>query len=291
MKKHLTFPIILGVLATFMVIACNKKETVEVDNETQSSVDNAIAEQEYMAVIPAVQAHAINTKGTGAQGGRSANTRCDTLTLISGDTLWGTANHIDPTYTMNISNNACAQTLADGRFRLGALSIRLTGKVRTPGSKMIIKMINYRAALVSYKCDSFVVTTLASGSNFNKFNARLVNGICQTANWTIKYSFDRTTTFYPSGNGSSDPVTYMYGTASGTNRQGLNFSMSIPEISPLVKYSSCQYISSGIMALTPEGFATRTIDYGYSISPAVYGGCDEDASFTVNGNTVAFKLK
>lgn len=291
MKINITFPFVLSIAIVSFFVSCNKKETVEVDNETQSSVDNAIAEQEYMAVIPAVQSHAINTKGTGAQGGKSANTRCDTLTLISGDTLWGTPGHIDPTYTMNISNNACAQTLADGRFRQGLLSVRLTGKVRTPGSKMIIKMINYRAALVSYKCDSIVVTTVEAGSNFNKFNVRLVNGICQTNNWVIRYSFDRTTTFYPQGNSSSDPVTYIYGTASGTNRQGRNFSMSIPEISPLVKYSSCEYISSGIMLLTPDGFATRTIDYGYSISPAVYGGCDEDASFTVNGNTVAFKLK
>jgi hypothetical protein len=244
-----------------------------------------------MSIVPTVNSVAINTKGTGGQASKMASLPCDTLTLVKGDTLWGTPNHIDPTYTMSISNNACDLIMPDGRFRTGHLSVRLTGKIRTPGSKMIIKMIDYRAALVSYKCDSMVVTTLESPSNYNKFNVKLVNGVCQNANWTIKYALDRTITFYPNGNGTADPVTYIYGTSTGNNRQGRDFSVSIPEISPLVKYESCQYISSGIMDLTPSGFAKRTIDFGYSISPAVYGGCDEDASFTVNGNTVAFKLK
>jgi hypothetical protein len=58
-----------------------------------------------------------------------------------------------------------------------------------------------------------------------------------------------------------------------------------------VKHNSCEFISGGIMTLTPEGFETRTIDYGYSVSPNPANGCDEDASFNVNGNTIAFKLK
>lgn len=289
MKKYFLFFSVLGISSTLIFTACNKKEVVEVDNETQSAVDNAVAEQEYMSVAPTVQAHAINTKGTGAA--KSANLACDSLTLIGGDTLWGAPNHIDPTYTLNVSNTACALTMPDSRFRTGYLSIRLTGRIRIAGSAMIIKMINYRAAIVSYKCDSMVVTTLASGANYTKFNVKLVNGVCQNPNWTIKYKLDRTITSYPRGNGTADPVTYVYGTSSGVNRQNRAFTVAIPEISPLVKYKNCEYISSGILELTPEGFATRTIDYGYSISPAVYGGCDEDASFSINGNTVAFKLK
>lgn len=289
MRKILLSLTALSFTTLLILTACSKKETVEVDNETQSAVDNAIADQEYMAVVPTVQSHAINTKGTRAQG--KGYSTCDTLTLISGDTLWGTPGHVDPTYTLNISNQACAQTMPDGRFRLGALQIHLTDPVKTPGAMMIIKMLNYRAGLVTYNCDSMVVTTVELSPTVNKFNVKLVNGVCKNSNWTINYRLDRTITFYPKGNGSSDPVTYIYGTASGTNRQRRNFTVSIPEATPLVKYRSCEYISSGIMDLTPEGFATRSIDYGYSISPAVYGGCDEDASFTVNGNTVAFKLK
>lgn len=277
--------------SALLFAACNKKETVEVDNETQSAVDNAIADQEYMAVMPTVQSHAINTKGTGAQGSKGYS-RCDTLTLIAGDTLWGSPGHIDPTYTMNISNAACSMTMPDGRFRQGILWVHLTDPVRTVGSRMIIKMLNYRAGLVSYKCDSMVVTTVALSRDVQKFNIKLVNGVCQNNNWTITYALDRDITFYPNGTGNNpDAVTHIAGTASGVNRQSRKFSVYIPAATPLVKYRSCEYISSGVMELTPEGYATRTIDYGYSISPAPSGGCDEDASFAVNGNTVAFKLK
>lgn len=288
--KKIFLPLAGVLLASILLsTACSKKETVRVDNETQSAVDNAIAEQEYMAVVPTVQSHAINTKGTKAQGKGYAT--CDTLTLISGDTLWDQPGHVNPTYTMNISSQACAQTMPDGHVRQGALRVHLTGKIKTPGSMMIIKMLNYRAGLVSYKCDSLVVTTLELSPSINKFNVKLVNGVCQNSNWSINYRLDRTVTFYPKGNGSADPVTYIFGSAEGVNRHGRRFTVAVPEATPLVKFRSCRYISSGILDLTPEGFATRSIDYGYSISPAVYGGCDEDASYSVNGNTVAFKLK
>jgi hypothetical protein len=187
--------------------------------------------------------------------------------------------------------------MADGRFRTGALSIRLTGKIKNPGSKMIIKLLNYKAAGISYTCDSMVVTTVASNSLYTSFNIQLINGLCRSQNpnnpWDIKYTLNRTISLYPRGTSgtSSDPATFIYGTATGTNRNGRDFTVSIPQATPLVKLGSCQYISQGIMELTPQDFATRTIDFGYSISPAPYNGCDEDASFTVNNSTVAFKLK
>jgi hypothetical protein len=291
MKKLLVRGFVLCFSLTLLVSACNKKETVEVDNETQSAVDNAVAEQEFMSIVPAANSHAINTKGTGTQGKPSAPP-CDTLALISGDTLWGTTGHVDPTYTMNVSNSACNLTLPDGRTRIGSLSIRLTGKIKLSGSQMIIKMIGYRAAGIAYSCDSLVVTTVTTNPNYNTFNVKLVNGVCKSlASWTINYSLDRTITFYPNGNASSDPVTYIYGTSNGKNREGRAFEVVIPQTSALTKYQSCQYISAGVLQLTPKDFATRTIDYGYSIAPAQAGGCDEDASFSVNGNTVAFKLK
>lgn len=285
----------LSLLIVLFFTACHKEEKVEVDNETQSAVDNAVADQEYMAVVPATNAHAINTKGVGGQGRVAA--RCDTLTKISGDTLWGQPGHVDPTYTMNISNNACALTMADGRFRNGALLVRLTGKIKVPGSKMIIKMLNYKAGGVGYACDSMVVTTLASTSLYASFNVILYKGVCTSQNpnnpWTIKYALNRTITLYPHGLDGlgNDNETHVYGTSSGTNRANRDFTVDIPQGSPLVKKGSCEFISSGVMSLTPDGFATRTIDFGYSISPAPSGGCDEDASFTVNGSTVAFKLK
>ena len=294
MRKSLQI-VLFSSLVVFLAGSCHKEEKVEVDNETQSAVDNAIADQEYMSVTPAVNNHAINTKGVGPVTRVAA--RCDSLTKISGDTLWGTPGHVDPTYTMNISNSGCSFTMPDGRFRNGALSVRLTGKIRDAGSKMIIKMLDYKADGVKYDCDSMVVETMETTGLYVKFNVQLLNGVCTGQNpnnpWTIKYSLNRTVTLYPRGTDGlgNDPTTMVYGTSSGINRAGRAFSVNIPSATPLVKKGSCEFISNGIMELTPQDFATRSIDFGYSISPAPYGGCDENASFTVNGNTVAFKLK
>jgi len=291
MKNPIKAVAALGLTAILFFTACHKDEKVEVDNETQSAVDNALADQEYMAVAPTVQSHAINTKGTGTQNKILAP--CDSLTKISGDTLWGTPNHVDPTYTMSISKSDCALTMPDGRARSGHVQVKLSGKIKDAGSKMLIKFKDYRAGGISYHCDSMVVTTIVSNTIVSQFNIRLFGGNCQNNNnWTINYIFDRTISFYPRGVApSTEPVTFIYGTASGKNRKGRNFTVNIPEATPLVKFGSCEFISGGVLTLTPEGFVARTVNYGYSISPNPANGCDEDAAFTVNGNTIAFKLK
>lgn len=287
MKKSINFIAIAGFAAVLVFSGCRKKETVEVDNETQSAVDNAVADQEFMAVVPVVNNHAINTKGAGANVGRGSAAPCDVLTQVSGDTLaLGTSNYTAyPTYTLDVSNT-CTLTMPDGKAgRQGTLWIRLTDKIKNPGAQMYIKMLNYKTGNITYSCDSFVVTTLTCTPLYTKFNVKLIKGSCQTASWTINYESDRTFTHYYKGNPSgTDPVTEVFGNSSGTNRQGRAFTVEIPEASPIVKHRSCQYIEKGVIKLTPKDFATRTIDFGN-------GACDEDATFTVNGNTVAFKLK
>lgn len=290
MRKTLQFISVLACAAILFSAGCKKKETTEVDNETQSAFDNAVADQEFSAIVPTTNNHAVNTKGTGAQIGKGV-LPCDTLSKISGDTLFGTIGHVDPVFELNLGGG-CGQSFTDGKVRTGKWQIRFTEKMKNPGAKMIIKLINFKANNITYKCDSIVVTTLAFSPTFVKFNYRLVKGVCSGAGWEIAYEADRTVTHYPKGNPSgTDPYTEVFGTANGTNRQGRKFTVVIPSGSPLVKYKACPYIQRGILTLTPDGFKERTIDYGYSISPNVAGGCDEDASFSVNGNTVAFKLK
>lgn len=283
MKNSLKVILSVSVIAGMIAFGCKKKEDVVVDNETQSAVDNAVADQEYASIVPTVNNHAINTKGTGAAGRLMAT--CDTLTKISGDTLWGGVGHIDPTYTLNVSNTSGCNAMPDTKLRQGTLSIRLTNRIKVPGAKMIIKMLNYKTGTIGYSCDSIVVTTVAFNASYTEFNIKLVNGVCQSPNWTIKYSSDRNVRHYSKGDpAGTDPVTMVWGTANGTNRQGRTFDVNIPQASPLVKHKSCQYIDKGIMSLTPQGFKERTVDFGN-------GTCDDDATFTVNGNTVAFKLR
>lgn len=277
-----------------MMSSCRKKETAEVDNENQSAIDNAVADQEYYAIVPTVNNFAVNTKGTGASGYKGAGLAapCDTLTKISGDTLWGFPGHqSDAVYKLDLGS-ICQNGFTDGKIRSGEWLIRFTGKLKNANSQMIIKLNNHKANGINYKCDSMVVTVLAFDPLFVKYKVELVKGVCSNPNWNITYKSTRFYTHYPKGNPiGTEPYSEVYGDAEGTNRVGRTFTVKIDQASPLTKYKGCQFIQKGIMELKPNGYNTRTIDFGYAIDPNPKGGCDDDATFTVNGNTVAFKLK
>jgi hypothetical protein len=182
---------------------------------------------------------------------------------------------------------ACANSFTDQKLRTGKWQILITGPLKLAGSQMIIKLLNHKASSISYACDSMVVTTVNSSTFATSYNVKLINGVCTGAAtpWVIKYSYNRTYTYYRVGNPANTlPVLECYGTANGVNRQGRAFSVNIPQTSPLIKHKACQFVDKGIMELTPDGFKTRTVDYGNGV-------CDDNATFTVNGSTVAFKLK
>ena len=284
--------IIFIVLCVFLIASCKKKE--KTDDETQSVVDNAICEQEFMQVQPTANSRAINTKGTGStakMAGTYSFTPCDTLKKISGDTNWAMGGHIDPIYEYDFS--ACPNINGDGTARSGKYRIRLTGPLKVAGSKMIIKLINYQInGSITYACDSMIITNISTvfsstvagtvPSSYS-FRVQVINGVCtSTAGWTIKYSSDKTISTNTNGTHMPfDDVITVNGNSSGTNRDGRTFTVNVNSI---VKRANCKWISSGTMELTPDGYKTRTVDYGN-------GNCDDDATYTVNGQTIAFKLK
>ena len=294
MKKVVKVVLVFAFASSLFFTGCHKKETVTVDNETQSSVDNAVADQEYMAIVPTVNSHAINTKGTGTAG-KLSSVPCDTLhwltrsaTLQTDTSLTSGNKYVVPqVFELNLTPNSfsCPNSFTDGKVRSGLWNIKIDGPIKIAGNHMILKLLNHVASGISYSCDSIMVTTISSSSLSSTFNIKLINGVCASPNWTIKYSFDRTFTTYAHGNpAGQDPVVQVYGTANGVNRVGKTFTVNIPTASPLVKHKACQFIDKGILELTPDGFKTRTVDFGN-------GTCDDDATFTVNGSTVAFKLK
>ncbi|MGE0567904.1 MAG: hypothetical protein AB7O73_08135 [Bacteroidia bacterium] len=285
----------LAICTAIIFSSCHKKETVEVDNETQSVIDNAVAEQEFFATVPAMHGVAIKTKGTGADKNRPLGTEaadCDSLKLISGDTLFGQMNHVPPTYEFDYTNATCTP-LPDAKIREGKIQMTLYGRVKEVGSRIKFVMIGYKAAnsdpnkKIDYICDSIVVKTVANDpvTKIREFNIKIYNGKCVGAggSWTTLYTADRNVRLNMDNN-----MVQIWGSSNGTNRQGRTFTVDVPAASPLTKWPSCQFISSGILKLTPQGFKTRTVDYS---SGTGQDNCDDDATFEVNGNTVAFKLK
>ncbi len=309
MKKSINIVLALVFSTTLFFVGCRKKETTEVDNETQSAVDNAVADQEYAAIVPAVNSHAINTKGAGANDRMMV--ACDSLNWLNRVSSYTTSTGVvypkadttllanntyssAPVYELDLAST-CSNSFTDGKVRTGKWFVRITGPLRIPNNQMILQLQSHKTidatpsktTTISYSCDNIVVTTLATSTvapTFTKYNVKLTNGICQTAAWTIKYNFDRTITTYPKGKTSTVPVTEVYGNANGVSREGRAFTVNIPQATQCIKHKACPFIDKGIIELTPDGFKTRTIDFGN-------GACDDDATYTVNGSTVAFKLK
>jgi hypothetical protein len=280
MKKISVLSAIVLASSIVLIYSC-KKETKEVDTETQSVVDNAICEQEFMQIQPTTNNMAIKTKGTGATRlatGSELMGGCDTLTYISGDTAFMGA---PPTFEFDYSN--CTLANVDGVIRTGKVRMTFVGKPKVVNSKTIIKLINYKINnAITYSCDSIVVTTLSNSIPTKSFRVQIIGGMCIGNGWTVKYNSDKTITVNTQSTVMlSDDVTTVTGTASGTNRNGKNFTVNVNSIE---KPANCRWITKGTVDVTPDGFSVRTVDFGN-------GNCDDDATFTVNGQTIAFKLK
>lgn len=286
MKNTSLFKILsIAIVSSSLVfISSCKKKTDEVDSETQSVVDNSICEQEFMQIQPTTNNLAINSKGTSAKkvmAGSAVVASCDTLTFLGGDSTYANAAN-PPKWEFNFGT--CTAANHDGVLRTGKILITFMGKPKTVGSKTIIKLVNYKVnGTITYACDSIVVTTNAQTTTTKSWRVEIINGVCTGSGWTIKYSSDKTITV----NNNSTPMvffddfTLVNGSSNGTNRDGRNFSVAINGIT---KYNNCKYISAGSLDLTPAGLSMRTVNYGS-------GTCDDDATYTVNGQTIAFKLK
>ncbi|MDI1353565.1 MAG: hypothetical protein PSX36_01515 [bacterium] len=263
-------------VTSLFIMACEKKESMEVDNETQSVVDYALVDQEIMAVFPAVFQHMARTPGAGAEA--KAGFVCDPFSYVSGDTVSFKPN---PVFSLDLSKTSCS--LPDGKTRSGKITVRLSGKFKLTGTSSVIKFENYSAAGLLYSCDSMVVLNKGSNTSFYSFGVKLLNGTCTGPSFKISYACDKTMAVYAVGDASATgPLASNYGSVQGTNRQGLPFLVNIT--TDIVKHNNCSYFEQGKMTIHPQGFKDRLVDFGN-------GTCDDQATFAVNENTVAFKLK
>lgn len=289
MKKKITLSFLLAVSSLFILNSCTKEDQ-EVDNETQSAVDNAVCEQQFMAIAPVV-----NEKGINEAGIKKIAASCGTWTILGaiGNT------------TITPSSNDTIDSNADGFYDNGPVTFEIDygtttgclafdslstkyGKIRITTAKrwsaynnpVTIDLLNYKINTVNYSAQ-IIITRLDSVTVTTQIN----NGHCTNGTWNIDYTGTKTIkqiAGYSTKNNEADDVISITGSSSGKNREGRNFTTNIT--SALIKKSTCKWMSSGTVDVTPDGFKTRTVDFGN-------GSCDDDATFTVNGQTISFKLK
>ncbi len=275
MKKNLSLSLIVIASAIITFDSCKKK--TEVDNETQSVVDNAICEQQFMSIQPVV-----NDKGITEKGIKRTTNACETFSIIAGDTTDAAGDKIydsgPVTFQIDYGTTGCVGS--DGVYRTGKINITTPKKWSAFNTQVTVDLISYKANNVTYtgqikisKPDSLTITT------------EVINGHCTDGTWNIDYACTKTlkqVAGYATKNIVADDEFSITGSSNGKNRESRVFTTNITH--PLIKKTSCKYITSGTLDLTPDGLKTRTVDFGN-------GTCDDDATFTLNGQTVSFKLK
>jgi hypothetical protein len=296
---------VLILAGSLMFTSCRKKDRVEEepDQETATANDNANMEN-ISADLDAMGGEAAET-GTVSQRGNGT----ELLSMAPGATVTGFGTS---TITVDFGAGVLGQ---DGRTRSGKIIYDLsqctpTSSVfyRNPGFKVIITSQNY---VVDQHSVTIVNKTIANTTPLSVNSQTVYSGVNLT--WSINSNISvvkpdgKTVTWTCSRTkeliNSNDPACYhgqlvpiswsmakvkLNGTASGTNAKGESYTVTAANLvrdftcSPNTNPKRHPFIS-GTIDYKPGSRPTRHVDYGN-------GGCDNNATVTVNGVTYAITL-
>jgi hypothetical protein len=262
----------VSAVAALTLNSCKKEEP---DTETQSAIDNSVCEGEFTGRMGIINSIAIKEQGV-----RSMRTPGQPMvSFVAVDTLDGFP------ITMYIDYGTGTVDPIDGKTRKGMVTAKFSDSWDSLGTTITVKLINYYvktatgANFVQYACDSIMI----GHPSATTFTNNIIGGKCVAASWNLEWAANRTLT-QTAGMGDTvltNDVFQFTGNAVGKTREGKNYTVNVT--SPVTKAMSCTWIQSGRIDLTPEGKATRTVDYGSGI-------CDDQATLTINGNTFAFTM-
>ncbi|HVI46896.1 MAG TPA: hypothetical protein VM802_18600 [Chitinophaga sp.] len=278
-------------LAT-LFFACKKEVTTDnaSNNETDNhTMDVAVHETKANAIyndLFDVAASAVNDQGVGGRKATNGNTQRDPVSCPS--TL---ISSVDPNIwpkTITVEyGDACLDKY--GITRSGKVYIKLSGLLLNKGS-MEITLENYRYNGIPVAGTTTItdVASLATGIQYTSTvsNGRISLGdtliLGYSSKKTVKQIEGAATPVNP-----ADDVFSIDGNASLTYEKGgpagAGMIATISTVTPLVKAWSCQWVSQGQLKIDFNK-VTGVIDYGK-------GGCDSNATITVNGKAKEITLK
>jgi hypothetical protein len=270
--KRLFLPLLLLGALSLTLNSCKKEET---DTETQSAVDNSICEGEFTRVMPTVNSFAISEGGVhrqGFQGLVRPASSCPVISVINPNQFPNTKLIID------YGTVGCVDT-SDGKTRKGKIEATFSESWDSTGTVVTINLVDYYVNNIKYEG-----TVTITRNSMYSYTIDVANGKCSNPNWVLTWESTRTFTQTGGTNTPLDPADDVFeasGSANGVNRDGKAYTVNITK--NLVKRQVCSWIESGTVELTPEGLATRTVDFGD-------GTCDNKATLTINGNTFSFTM-
>lgn len=279
---------IFVVLTCFILLgsvsSCKKRK---LNRSTTTSQDNAIAEMAFNDVFKVTE-DAIKEEGLEKSSGglSSMYNSCATVTLTPGigDTTF------PKTLTIDFGTSNC--TDAYGVSRRGKIIATTTGLYRDAGTVITITTQNYYVNDYKVEGTKTVTNNGQNSAGHTYFTINISNALITFPNGTDEVSYESTrirewvigenTNWFTDGlSGILDDEYDITGTASGINRDGRNYTMTIT--SPLRVAIICRYVKQGTVEIQPEDLYLRTVDFGN-------GACDSEATVEINGNVYNFNM-
>jgi hypothetical protein len=264
MKAPLKLTLMIAMLSALSFYSCKKDSAL--DNEMTSSEDMALSEATFDQVFKEVDDNATEA---GLKKG---------YPIITIDSL-------STPKTMNIDYGTTNFLCKDGNYRRGKILVSWTGRYRDVNTIITIGFDNFFQN--DNKVEGSKTINNKGRNNLDQLTYEIVvdGKITNTANEVITWKSTRTRTWTKGESTRTwlDDEYTISGEANGINRNGLSFTGKIT--SPLNIKLSCEWrIVAGVIEFTPEGKATRTIDYGN-------GSCDRLATVTVKDKTYTITLR
>ncbi|MFZ1686899.1 MAG: hypothetical protein WAU70_05745 [Flavobacteriales bacterium] len=254
-------------LAALSLAACRKDKDEPMNNEYTSAVDNSLGEALFNDVLQ--QADDAAKDG----GLRASLDACVDTVIID-------TNVMPHTLLIDFGSTNCVGT--DGRSRRGSILVTFTGAYREQGTVITITPQDYYVNDYHVQGTKTVTNMGLDQDGHTYFNVTVAGTITGPDNsWTSTHNATRVRTWLE-GEDTGNPFDDVYlinGSGNGVNRNGLPYTLAITQA--LRIEIGCPYIVSGTIAITPQDLAVRTVDFGN-------GGCDDDMSVTINGNTYYF---
>lgn len=256
----------MAVIAIALMMTSCKKNT-ELDTDLTSAEDQSNGEMVYDLVYKQVD-DAASDQGV-KKGG---------YPIITIDTV---ANPRTMTVYYGDVNYLCK----DGNYRRGTIMVSWTGKYRNSGTIINISFDKF------YQNDYHVegtksITNGGRNASGNLFFTIVVDGkVTGPDGLAHTWKSNRTRTWI-AGELTQNPLDDVYeisGNTSGVNRKGVGYNANITK--NLRVELGCEWrITSGVIEITPEGKAVRTVDFGN-------GACDRLVTVTINGKSRTFERR
>lgn len=269
MKFHALLPLAAAITLAFTSCKKDQAEPQTPSPDFTTAADHARALDYFSDMMEQVDAAATDN------GLRDAEDAC--APTVTFDTM-----AMPHTMTIDFGNVNC--TAANGRTRRGIIQVSYTGPYAAQGTVITITPQDY------YVNDNQVegtktVTNMGLNEEQVPWFTVVVDATITAGDgsWTTSHHADRIRTWV-AGSTTQAPMDDAYritGGSHGVNRQGLPYTASITEA--LHAQVACPFITQGTVAITPEGLATRFIDFGD-------GTCDNQAVLSVNGYSITIIL-